>query len=374
VVVDSTGYATYANIASAVTYAADHGAKVINMSLAGPSYSATLQSAVTYAWNKGLVIVAAAGNANTNAPYYPAALTNVVAVSATEQYDQKASFSNYGSWIDVAAPGTYIYTTKTGGSYGPWQGTSFSSPQVAALAALAFSTNPALTNAQVVSLLRSSADDLGTGGFDDYFGWGRIDVAQTLQAALTTPPAGSTDTTAPTVAITSPTSGNSVSGTVMVQASASDNVGVTKVEFYVDGVLRATDSTASYSFSWNTTGLSGSHTLVAVASDAAGRSTSSAPVSVTVSAIDVTPPTVDITSLVYDGKSLTVTTSASDSNSGVVRVDLLVDGIVKATDTATPWSFKLNTRWWRSGSHTLQAKAYDAAGNTSLSAPKTFTK
>ncbi|MGH7845022.1 MAG: S8 family serine peptidase, partial [Candidatus Binatia bacterium] len=199
VVLNSSNYASYADIASAITYAADHGAKVINISIGGSSNSSTLQNAVNYAWSKGVVIVASAMNNNTSTPYYPAALTNVLAVAATDQYDNKASFSNYGSWIDVAAPGTYIYTTKNGGAYGNWQGTSFSSPLVAGLAALVFSHNPELSNAQVVDLIKSNADDRGTVGFDQYFGWGRINASRTLAAAEAMP--------ALSVAIASPTQG-----------------------------------------------------------------------------------------------------------------------------------------------------------------------
>src|SRR6185503_5671617 len=117
VVLDSSGYGTVANVASAITYAADYGAKVINISLAFNGSSSTLESAVNYAWSKGLVIVAAAANASTNTPYYPAALDKVVAVSATDQNDNRASFSNYGDWIEVAAPGVSVYTTANGGGY-----------------------------------------------------------------------------------------------------------------------------------------------------------------------------------------------------------------------------------------------------------------
>src|SRR6185369_12664315 len=97
-VVDSTGSATYSNLASAITYAADHGVRIINVSLAGSTASSTLQSAENYAWNKGTVIFAAAGNSSSSALLYPAADPNVVAVSATDVNGTFASFSNYGSW------------------------------------------------------------------------------------------------------------------------------------------------------------------------------------------------------------------------------------------------------------------------------------
>jgi subtilisin family serine protease len=368
VVLNSNNYATYADIASAIIYAADHSAKVINISIGGSSYSSTLQNAVNYAWNKGLVIAASAMNNNTSTPYYPAALTNVLAVAATDKNDAKASFSNFGSWIDVAAPGTYIYTTNRGGSYGNWAGTSFSSPLVAALAALVFSKNPKLTNAQVVDLIKKNADDRGTAGFDPYFGWGRINAARTLQAAAVTP--------ALSVAITSPTSGSTVSGIVPITAATSSPIGIAKVQFYVDGALKSTDLLSPYSYSWNSTGLSGSHTLVAKAYDVAGNIASSSPVTVSVVPPDTTPPTVKITGYAISGQYMTVTVSASDANGGkVVKVQLYVDGVLKATDTASPWSFQIYVGSWKKGSsHFLKAKAYDAAGNVGTSSQVTVVK
>jgi hypothetical protein len=370
VVLDASNYASYANIASAITYAADHGAKVINISIGGSSYSSTLQSAVDYAWNHGLVIAACAMNYSTSTPYYPAALAHVLAVSATDQNDQPASFTDYGNWISLAAPGTSIYTTTNGGGYGYWQGTSFSSPQVAALAALLFSLNPSLTNTQVVNLMKSSTDDLGTGGFDPYFGWGRINVAKTLQAANSIP----ADTTPPTAAITSPATGSSVSGTVNVQVSATDAGGVAKVQLSVDGGVVGTLQAAPYTFAWNTSGLSGSHNLVATAYDIAGNWAPSTPIGVIVmNPIDTTPPSVQITSTTWNGKNLSVSVSASDSGTGVASVQLYVDGVLKATDTSQPWTFKLNTGSWKAGSHSLAAKAVDGAGNVGVSSPVTVT-
>ena len=278
---DSSGYALYSNMAKAIDYAADHGAKVINLSFGGSSASSTLQSAVDYAWNKGCVIVASAMNNNTSAPYYPAACNHVMAVAATSSSDTKASFSNYGSWIDVSAPGTSILTTTRGGGYGAWSGTSFSSPLVAGLAALIFSLNPNLTNSQVVGLIQKNATDLGAAGFDQYFGWGRINVYKSLLAAKGS--STTVDVTRPSTSITSPIYGATVRGSVTVTASATDNVGVTKVELYIDGKYFATDTTASYSFLWNTTKYSNAnHTLMTKAYDAAGNVGSSSSKTVTV--------------------------------------------------------------------------------------------
>ncbi|MEK7212139.1 MAG: S8 family serine peptidase, partial [Patescibacteria group bacterium] len=106
---DGSGY--YSWLANCIVWAADSGVKVINMSLGGSGKSQTLQNAVNYAWGKNVVLVAAAGNSGNSAPSYPAYYTNVIAVAATDQNDKKASWSSYGKWVDVAAPGVGIYST-----------------------------------------------------------------------------------------------------------------------------------------------------------------------------------------------------------------------------------------------------------------------
>jgi len=180
------------------------------------------------------------------------------------------------------------------------------------------------------------------------------------------------DTTAPAVSVTAPTGGSTVSGSVTVTATASDNVGVSKVEFYVNGALQATDTASPYSFSWNTASLSdGSYTLTAKAYDAAGNIGTSSSVSVTVknTVADTTAPTVSISSPAASATvsgTATVTTTASD-NVGVSKVEFYVNGALQATDTATPYSFSWNTSSLTNGSYTLSAKAYDAAGNVKQS-------
>ncbi|OGA00981.1 MAG: hypothetical protein A3I00_07970 [Betaproteobacteria bacterium RIFCSPLOWO2_02_FULL_64_12] len=368
VVLNASDYATYADIASAITYAADHGARVANISIGGASYSSTMQEAANYAWNKGLVVVASAMNNSSSTPYYPAALDHVLAVAATDQADGLASFSSYGTWIALSAPGTSIYTTHNGGGYAYWQGTSFSAPQVAALAALVFSRNPGLTNTQVVSLLENNADDLGGAGFDPSFGWGRINIGRTLQAAAST-------TAPPSVTITSPGNNSSVSGMVSVAVSASDPAGISRVDLYLDNVLTNSVSVSAYVFDWDTTTLTGSHALTAQAVNTVGQMGTSSDVVVTVVPTDTTPPTVAITGVVSTKNSLSVTTTASDSGSGVVRLELYVDDSLKSTGTRSPWTVKFSTRSWASGSsHTIRAKAYDTAGNAGASTSVTVTK
>jgi hypothetical protein len=188
------------------------------------------------------------------------------------------------------------------------------------------------------------------------------------------------DTTAPTVSITAPTQGATVSGTVSVSANASDNVGVAGVQFRLDGAnLGAEDTTAPYSASWNTTTVSnGNHTLTAVARDAAGNQTTSAAVTVTVSnaAADTTPPSVSISAPAQGATvsgSVTVSATASD-NVGVAGVQFQLDGVsLSAEDTVAPYSISWDTATASNATHTLTAVARDAAGNRATSASVSVT-
>jgi len=187
---DDGGSGLYSNIINGITWAADHGANVINLSLGGTMNSAAMESAVDYAWSKGAVVVAAAGNSASSAPFYPAYYANAIAVAATTDLDKLASFSDYGDWVDVAAPGISIYSTVPGG-YQYMSGTSMAAPYVSGLAALLFAEG--LTNDQVRSRIQTTADNIGVAGI----GSGRIDAYRAVtQASQPSPPA---NTTAPAV-------------------------------------------------------------------------------------------------------------------------------------------------------------------------------
>lgn len=182
-VLDSSGAGSTYTVAQGIIWAVDHGAKVINMSLGNYAEADFLHDAIKYAYEHDVVMIAASGNDNTDRPGYPAAYPEVFAVAATDSNKEKASFSNYGDYIDVAAPGDSIASTYPGSQYAALSGTSMASPHVAALAGLIRSVNPDLTNKEVMEIMRSSAIDLGADGKDDYFGYGEIDVNKALQAA-----------------------------------------------------------------------------------------------------------------------------------------------------------------------------------------------
>lgn len=169
-------------VASGIIWAADNGARVINMSLGGTSHSATLENAVNYAWGRGVVLVAAAGNSNTSAPMYPAFYDNVIAVGATDRNDARATFSNFGAWVDVAAPGVDILSTfprlSRTDRYALMSGTSMSAPFVAGLAGLLWTTPFGTSNHAVRDRIWVTADPITT---DQPIG-GRINAARAVGA------------------------------------------------------------------------------------------------------------------------------------------------------------------------------------------------
>ncbi|MDQ0337522.1 type VII secretion-associated serine protease mycosin [Caldalkalibacillus uzonensis] len=163
-----------------IIWATDHGAKVINMSLGDEEHSDLLYDAIRYAYEHDVVLVAAAGNDNVDVPMYPAAYPEVLAVSAVDHLEEKAVFSNYGDYMDVAAPGEHIPSTFVNDQYVFMSGTSMAAPHVAGLAGLIRSLHPELSNREVMNLIRQTADDLGPPGHDPYYGYGQINVYQAL--------------------------------------------------------------------------------------------------------------------------------------------------------------------------------------------------
>lgn len=179
-VADSSGIGCTINLSKGIVWAADHGAMVINISMAGPNYDRLLQSAVDYAYNKGVTVVAAAGNGNSSKPYYPAALNHVIAVSAIGKSVSKAPFSNYGNYVDLAAPGADIYSTTSDGKFGYMSGTSMASAYVAGAAAYLFSAGGMLSPDDVEKSLTGSAYDIGYSGKDVYYGYGLLDIYKAI--------------------------------------------------------------------------------------------------------------------------------------------------------------------------------------------------
>lgn len=262
---DNTGAASASDIASGLTWAADHGARVANVSYYVTG-SKTVSSGAKYFQSKGGVVTAASGNYGNfetaqDDPY-------ILTIGATDPQDNLYSYSSYGNNLDLVAPGNNT-TTLRGGLYGAGGGTSFAAPVVAGVAALIFSVNPALTPAQVETILKQNADDLGDPGWDVRFGSGRVNAARAVSSAPVFQDIP--DTTPPDVSITSPQSGQKVFSTTRVEVAASDNVRVVKNELYADDVLVSSSTTAPFTTKWNTRKAApGAHQLECKAYDAAG--------------------------------------------------------------------------------------------------------
>ena len=367
---DMTGYATYSAIANGLTWAADHGARVANISYI-VSDSSAVTSAAQYFQGKGGVVTSSAGNYSTfsNSPDNPYILT----VSATDYFDVIYSYSNTGKNIDVAAPGDSV-STQMGGGYVSTGGTSYSAPIVAGVAALVMSVNPQLSGDQVQNIVKQSADDLGAAGWDPLYGAGRVNAARAVSMAAN---GGTIDTIPPTIAFTYPSNGMTVSAVLTVQISASDNTGVSAVDLSVDGISVGSTSVTPYAFQWDSRlAANGSHSFSARATDSRGN-VSAATITVNVqNVIDATPPSITISSPTNGSKvsmSLPVYVNASD-NTNVVRVELYADAVLVATSNSAPFTTKWNTKKVVAGAHNLQCRAYDAAGNAGSSQVVTVYK
>jgi len=224
-VLDKNGSGTYADVAEGIRFAADNGAKVINLSLGGSVGASYLEEALAYAYGKGVTIVAASGNGNVGKVSYPAAYdAYVIAVGATRYNETRAPYSNYGTSLDIVAPGGDTSVDQNGDGYGDgvlqqtisgalnnfsyqyFNGTSMATPHVAGVAALVIAKGTATTPADVRTALLSSADDLGTLGRDNTFGFGIVDaygaVTWGTQAPIPTPTPTTTPTTTLPVAST----------------------------------------------------------------------------------------------------------------------------------------------------------------------------
>lgn len=198
---DCEGAGLLSDVARAIVFAADQGARIVSISLGSSSDSSTVRSAVQYAASRDVLVIIAAGNCGSDSPLnprcgslnevsFPAAYTEALAVAATDVDDTRATFSTQGAYIDISAPGRRIvstvptYATKVGSiGYAAFSGTSQATPFVAGVAALVWSREPSLSAAQVRARLTSTADDLGPAGIDIAFGAGRVNALRAVGAA-----------------------------------------------------------------------------------------------------------------------------------------------------------------------------------------------
>lgn len=356
-ITDPQCYGYYSTMTKGITFAADNGAKAANISFQVYN-GAAFTSAAQYMHSKGGWVVVAGGNTGiyenySDNPY-------VISVSSTTSSDVASSFSSFGPYIDFTAPGSSIYTTKTGGGYAYASGTSFASPIMAGAIALVFASDSSLTPDDVYVKLKNSAVDLGSSGRDDYYGWGRIDIGKALEQ-----PTPIVDTITPSVTITSPTDNTNVLGTITINVDASDNNSVSDVTLYIDNSYYSVDASFPYSFTIDTFTLSlGNHVVRTTATDPSGNSSYDEIIINVIS--DTVLPSVQITSP-SDGQvisnSFDVLVDASD-NMQITRIEFYVDDVLKGQDSISPYSISLNPSDIGSGTHQIKAKAVDGNNNT----------
>ena len=188
-VADDRGRCDGAAVAKGIIWAVDHGAKVINISLTLSNPPQALEDAVNYAWNQGVVVVAASGNYVDDVPLYPACYSNCIAVAATDASDSLAFGSGHNDWVDVAAPGVDIYSTLPSDKYGIASGTSMATGYTAGLAGLLITlvtdiNGNGLLNDEVRNIIEGSCDEIGIPGV----GKGRINALRAVKQALNLPP------------------------------------------------------------------------------------------------------------------------------------------------------------------------------------------
>lgn len=182
-VLNDSGSGTTTDVASGIRWATDHGARVVNMSLGSSSLPTHLLEACRYAYDRNVLLVAAAGNEGNPNVNYPAALAECVCVGATDTASKLAWFSNYGTAQEVVAPGVAVFATGTGGTYVSANGTSMATPQVSGVAALLLGLNNSLSASRVRAVLAASAMDMGNSGRDVYYGYGLVNARRAMELA-----------------------------------------------------------------------------------------------------------------------------------------------------------------------------------------------
>ncbi|MEV6299365.1 S8 family serine peptidase [Actinoplanes sp. NPDC051861] len=365
-VLDRNGLGPYTTIAEGIIYAVQQGAKIINMSLGGLEPSPVLQNAVAYAAGRGALVVAAAGNEGDTAKHYPAAYGDVLAVGATDtrlEGTERAEFSSYGSWVDVAAPGITAGMRNNGdycwdGGDACWdddygyevEGTSFAAPLVAGVAALVASKHPGYSGWSIGNAIRASASKLW------WVEKGLVDA----NAALTK----GTDTVAPSASGISPAQNAKVRGNVTITPTglSDDWSSIRAIDLYVDGKWHSWDYTYPWGPTLYTRGRNGTVKVQMKIVDKAGNFRWTA---VRTLVADNILPTASITSAPKNkarvSGTVNVAVKASD-RSGIAKVQLLVNGKVVATDTTAAYKLGFKVAKQKK-TMKVRIRVYDKAGN-----------
>jgi hypothetical protein len=340
-VLDRSGSGAYSTIAAGITWAVDHGADVLNLSLGGPADQRVLRDAVAYAVGKGVLVVAAAGNDGVSTRQFPAGIPSVLAVAAATSTGSRYAWSNHGPWVDIAAPGCNV-AQRRDGKVGWFCGTSSATPFVAGVAGLLRALTPQPTAGQIRTWLTATATNVS------WVSSGRVNAAAAL-AAVPQRESG----IAP---------GAVLRGDVVARVAFGTSVGVVdRVRVTAGGTQVGLDTAAPFAPTVHTAGLSGAVRLTFTAyRGGAAVSAFSLPVSVDNTAPAVAFRTPAASAMVRG--TMTATASATDAG-GVAKVQLLVDDRVVSTDHAYPWVLSWVTGGV-DGNARLTLRAYDRAGNT----------
>jgi len=361
-ITDTNCQGSYFSMISGITYAADNGARVANISFQIFN-GAALTDAAKYMYDHGGWVVAAAGNTGTYENYWDNPY--IISVSATDTNDNLTGWSSSGPYVDFAAPGLAIWTTNWGQvTYYYASGTSFSSPIVAGVVALVLSNDPSMTSAQVYDALKNSAVDRGSAGRDNFYGWGLVDAYGALNLNNSPP----IDSTPPTVTITSPQNGAQVTDTFTISVDATDNVAVDVVQLYLDGILYDQKTSQPYDFSMDANSMSeGNHEIKAISIDSSGNSDlDTITVDVVHNTGDTTPPSVLINDPA-DGSTIEGITNVSvdaTDNVAVISVELFVNGALHGTRISSPYDFSVDADDLPTGTNILMARAFDSSNNS----------
>ncbi len=366
-VTDEVNHATSWAVAGGIAFAVNAGAKVINVSIDSMQDDPIVLRQVQAAWLAGALVVFASGN--TGLQMQGGGSAEALFVGAVVQDLQPATFSTYGEFVDLAAPGAGIYTTQLDNTYGLSNGTSFAAPMVSGVAALIWSIKPELRPSTVRAILLETAVDVAAAGEDVRVGAGLLNAGAAIELALSVVDAP--DTAAPSVSIRRPADGAAVSGVVVVELAVSDDSDIADVALLVDDVPVAIDNIAPYAFRINS-GLfaRGRHRLTAIATDLAGNAAqTSIDVSISGSS-DSSAPTLTLLSPA-DGASVrgvaTVLVSAADE--ALASAELLVDGqslqeiAVSGAEARLAFTWDSAAASVSAGPHRLRVRALDQAGN-----------
>lgn len=333
---DLSGGATWSDMGAGIYYAADHGARIASISYADSCGSAFINTAAQYMRTKNGIVVIAAGN--TGAETTAEASPDITCVSATDSLDHRPSWSSFGPSVDVAAPGVGIQTTINGGSYGSVSGTSFATPLTAGIYSLMMSANPALTSAELDTILFSTALDLGAVGRDDIYGNGRVDVA----AAVLLASGSSADTTPPVLSAIA-TAGITTSAATI--SWTSDETATSQVEYGLTtsyGSLTTLNASLVTSHSQSLSGLTAGtlYHFRVKSKDASDNLASSSDQTLTTLSLPETPTVVTLHNNPFNpnrGESLVIEVVTSQSGSSLIRIYDLGGTLVRNLGEQMTW-------------------------------------